>query len=401
MTKQMHFASALVFDSDSESAAVGIGAEIRRQLDRETVDFALVFPSSQFSEEAHRFLGHLRDELSPRVLVGCTGEGVIGPDREVEGDAAVAVVAGCMPDVSLTSFALSPQEIARIAEDPRGLSSTVSSGAETKAFVMVGDPFTANIDGLLRAFNEVYPGIPVIGGMASGARSPGETALLLDDHTFRQGAVGVELAGPVSVDAVVSQGCRPIGPLLTVTGADANVIKRLDDVPAVMQIQELVEELPEEDRVLLQNGLFVGRAIDSSREMFGRGDFLIRGVVGVDRRTGAIAIGDFVEKGETVQFHLRDAETAKEDLEMMLTPQSLFGQPSCAVLFSCNGRGTRLYDHSDGDVSAVNAFFKGMPVAGFFCAGEIGPIGGKNFLHGHTASLALIRPVAVARSDAG
>ena len=166
----------------------------------------------------------------------------------------------------------------------------------------------------------------------------------------------------------------------------------LDGKPAMARIQDVIEELPEKDKMLLTNGLFVGRAIDSSRDMHGRGDFLVRGVVGIDRKTGAIAIGDFVESGESIQFHLRDAETAKEDLEMMLTPHSLFGAPSGAVLFSCNGRGTRLYDHPDGDISAINSFFEGLPVAGFFCAGEIGPIGGKNFLHGHTASLALIRP---------
>lgn len=399
MAEQMRFASALTFDTDVETAAVEVGVEIQKQLGDNKVDLALVFPSSQFSEQAHHLLGRLRDTLSPGVLIGCTGEGVIGPEREVEGDAAIAVVAGHMPEVSLHPFSLLPEEIGRISEDSKQLPYALGARADTKAFVLLGDPFSANVDGLLRAFNDSYPSVPVIGGMASGAGSPGETALLIDDHTYRQGAVGVAMAGPVGVDVVVSQGCRPIGPLLTVTGANANVITRLDDMPAMMQIQELVDRLSEGDRTLLQNGLFVGRAIDSTKEMFGRGDFLIRGVVGVDKRSGAIAIGDFVEKGETVQFHLRDAETAKEDLEMMLTPQSLFGQPSGAVLFSCNGRGTRLYDHSDGDVSAINAFFKGMPVAGFFCAGEIGPIGGKNFLHGHTASLALIRPTAPPKAE--
>jgi small ligand-binding sensory domain FIST len=145
----------------------------------------------------------------------------------------------------------------------------------------------------------------------------------------------------------------------------------------------------------------VGRAIDSSKEVLGRGDFLIRGVTGLDQKNGAIAVGDFIEEGEIVQFHLRDAETAREDLEMMLTPQSLFGQPSGAFLFSCNGRGTRLYDHANGDISSIREFFPRINLAGFFCAGEIGPIGGKNFLHGHTASLALIRQQSTTRVDPG
>ena len=327
------------------------------------------------------------------MLVGCVGEGVIGSRREVEGDRAIAVVAARLPDVQLHPFALSPLEIHEVAGQPRMLPSVIAAGNETRAFFMVADPFSAHMDGLLGAFNAAFPGVPVIGGMASGARNPGETAMFMNGHTFHQGAVGVALDGPVAVDVIVSQGCKPVGPLLEVTEGDANVIKQLGGKPATTQIQDLIEELSDDDKILLSNGLFVGRAIEPSKEMYGRGDFLIRGMVGIDRKTGSIAIGDFVETGEFIQFHLRDADTAKEDLEMMLTPHLLFGAPSGAVLFSCNGRGTHLYDHPDGDISAINSFFDDLPVAGFFCAGEIGPIGGRNFLHGHTASLALIRPV--------
>jgi small ligand-binding sensory domain FIST len=399
MAQQLRFASALTFESDVRKAAGEIGGAIQKQLGENPVDLAILFPSSHFSQSAHDLLDQVRDVLSPGVLVGCTGESVIGPDSEIESEAAIAVVAASMPGVTLQPIALSPAEISEIAEAPNKLLQFVGAGEDTKAFVMVGDPFSANVEGLLRAFNTEYAGVPVIGGLASGAHSPGETALLLNDHTYREGAVCVAMAGPIQVDTIVSQGCRPIGPLLTVTGSDANVITRLDDMTALIQIQELIDELPEKDKMLLKNGLFVGRAIDSTKELFGRGDFLVRGVVGMDRRTGSIAIGDFVKTGEAVQFHVRDADTAKEDLEMMLTPQSLFGKPSGGLLFSCNGRGTHLYGHADGDISAINAFFKDMPVAGFFCAGEFGPIGGKNFLHGHTASLALIRPTAVEKAD--
>lgn len=399
MSKTMRFASALTFESDLTKAAAEIGASIKRQLEAGPIDLALAFPSNHFAGPAHELLARLRDSLSSRVLIGCTGEGVIGPEREVEREVAIAVVAARMPDVDVRSFALLPEEIREIAEEPRKLPYEINARQDTKAFLMLGDPFSALMDGLLIAFNETYPGVPVIGGMASGAGSPGEVALLLNDHTYRLGAIGVAMAGAIEVDSIVSQGCRPIGPLLTVTGSEANVIKLLDEKPAMSQVQEVVEGLPDKDRALLQNGLFVGRAIDSSKDMIGRGDFLVRGVVGIDRKSGAIAIGDFVENGETVQFHLRDAVTAEEDLELMLTPHSLFGTPNGALLFSCNGRGTKLYDHPNGDVSALNAFFKGMPVAGFFCAGEIGPIGGRNFLHGHTASLALIRTPVLTKSS--
>jgi small ligand-binding sensory domain FIST len=394
LSEVFRFASALTFETDVKKAAFDLGATVSRQLKSGPADLLFVFPSSHFAGRAHELLAQLRDAVPSRVLVGCTGEGVIGEDREVERTPAVAVVAALLPDVDVRPFALLPEEIRDVAETPRKLPYTIHSRRDTKAFLVVADPFSALMDGLLSAFNETYPGIPVVGGMASGAGAPGESALLLNDHTYRQGAVGVALAGAIEIDSIVSQGCRPIGPLFTVTASDANVIKQLDGKPAIAQIQAVVEELSETDKALLQNGLFVGRAIDSSKDMIGRGDFLVRGVVGLDRKTGAIAIGDFLETGETVQFQLRDAATAVEDLELMLTPQSLYDVPSGAILFSCNGRGKRLYGRDNGDISSINAFFDKMPIAGFFCAGEIGPIGGKNFVHGHTASLALIRPGA-------
>lgn len=397
--ENMQFVSKLTFESDLKKAALEISAEIERSIGSDPIDLLFVFASAQFAATAHRLLDRFSGVLSPGVLVGCTGEGVIGTDREIEGESAISVVAARLPGVRLHPFALLPKDIHGLAENPRTLPSAVGAGKDIRAFIMLADPFSAHMDGLLSAFNAAFPGVPVIGGMASGASSPGETALLMNDHTYRQGVVGVALAGPITVDAIVSQGCRPVGPLFEITDGDTNVIKALDGKPAMEQIQDVIEALSDDDKMLLTNGLFVGRVIDPSREMQGRGDFLVRGVVGIDRKTGAIAIGDFVESGESVQFHLRDAKTATEDLEMMLTPHSLFGAPSGAILFSCNGRGTRLYDHPDGDISAINSFFEGLPIAGFFCAGEIGPIGGKNFLHGHTASLALIRPAGSAASS--
>jgi small ligand-binding sensory domain FIST len=169
------------------------------------------------------------------------------------------------------------------------------------------------------------------------------------------------------------------------------VIYALDDHSPLRWIQDLVPELSIVDRSLLQSGLFVGRALDSQREVLGCGDFLIRGVIGIDQQKGSIAVGGLVEEGEMIQFHLRDAITAKEDLEMMLVPQSFRQPPAGGILFTCNGRGTKLYDHPDGDISVIQDNLSGIPLAGFFCAGEIGPVGSRNFLHGHTASLVLFR----------
>jgi small ligand-binding sensory domain FIST len=203
--------------------------------------------------------------------------------------------------------------------------------------------------------------------------------------------VGVAFGGALEVDVIVSQGCRPIGRPLKVTAAYENYLLKLEDKVPLDYLKEMVNELPADDRELLQNGLFIGRAIDKEQTELGRGDFLVRAVTGIDQKDGSLVVGDYIRSGEIVQFHLRDADTAEEDLEMMLMPQ-LFNSPAAgALLFSCNGRGTRLYAHPNGDIRLIKSVLNNIAVGGFFCAGEIGPIGGENFLHGHTATLTLFR----------
>lgn len=368
----------------------------RAVLDRlgEHADFALVFPSAHFAPQAESLVLNLKRAIGARVMLGCTGEGVIGPAHEIEEQPAVAVVAARLPGVGVEPFAIPKSALINIALNASLLGKYYAPPVDTRFVVMLADPFSAPMDGVLDAFNQECDGVPIIGGMASGARQPGETVLIMNDRVIREGLVGVSFIGPIQADIIVSQGCRPIGAVFEVTESKNNVIDSLGGESPLVRIQAMLDELDDDDRDLLRNGLFIGRAIDSRKDTLGRGDFLIRGVLGVDSRTGAIAVSDVIDPGERVQFHLRDARTAREDLEMMLSPHALFGAPSGAFLFSCNGRGRRLYEEPDGDISAIRGFFHGIDLAGFFCAGEIGPIGGKNFLHGHTASLALIRPSA-------
>ncbi len=389
----MRFASISVVDQNLDVILSEVSKSILDRLG-ESVDVALVFPSTHFATRAEGFARDLKAAIGARVMVGCCGEGVIGPTHEIEGEPAIAVVAAKLPGVGVEPFFISAQDAMQIARNPMQLHKAYDPPAGTRFFVMLADPFSTPMEGILAAFNTGCEGVPIIGGMASGARQPGETVLFMNDRVVREGVVGLAFSGPIGVDIIVSQGCRPIGPVFEVTAATHNVIDALGEESPLERIGDLLDELDEDDRQLLHNGLFIGRAIDSSKENLGRGDFLIRGVIGADNKSGAIAVGDVIETGERVQFHLRDARTAREDLEMMLSPHSLFGDPSGAFLFSCNGRGTHLYQEPDGDISAITGFFRGLDVAGFFCAGEIGPVGGKNFLHGHTASLALIRPEA-------
>ena len=204
--------------------------------------------------------------------------------------------------------------------------------------------------------------------------------------------MGISLSGAIDVKTVVSQGCRPVGHPVVVTKAHENVIEQIGGKPALAALQAIVDSMPNEEQQLLRNGLFIGRAIDEYRESWSRGDFLVRNVLGMEQATGGIGITDMVRVGQTVQFHVRDAATAEEDLRLLLEEQKKQDAPAGGLLFNCNGRGTRMFSQPCHDIAATRAIFPRTPIAGFFAAGELGPVGKQNFMHGHTASFALFRP---------
>lgn len=401
----MKFVSALVTDReqvrDAAEVARLLAAQVRAKLEGE-INLGIVFLSPHYAPKARLLAEELRRILNIGTLIGCSAEGVISTDQEIERAPAISLVAAHIPGVDITPFQLHVNEVQNwneLLDSTLAFRKAIGVPNVPKLFMLLADPFSTPIDPLLEAFNAYYVGAPVMGGMASSAQYAGANALILNDEVRSFGAVGVALSGNVAIDVVVSQGCRPIGHTYKVTGTSEDMIFSLNGGSPLKQVQEMVNELSEEDHALLNNGLYVGRAVrrispGNPDDMLGRGDFLIRGVRGVDQHSGALAIGDVLEDGEVVQFHLRDAKTAEEDLEMMLTPQAFFDAPAGAILFSCNGRGTRLFDHANGDVKIIQAALgsdQPVPLTGFFCGGEIGPIGGRNFLHGHTASLVLFR----------
>jgi len=387
----MRFISALTTESNQDMAVASLMADIGEGMGNSRVDLIAAFFSPHFAEVIPMIAERLREAFHPQVLIGCTAEGVIGSEHEIEQQPAISLLAGNLPGVKLDAFSLHNLTWQSTHRDVQTFAETLASADEMRLAILLADPFSTPVDALLDAFNTYRAGVPVIGGIASGATQAGGNTLLLNDHTHHNGAVGVAISGAVSVDVIVSQGCRPIGKPLNVTAVKENVILGLEGEPPLSCIQDVVDGLSDEDRELLQNGIFVGRAINPRQDMLGRGDFLIRAVMGVDPQSGAIVVGDEIEEGEMIQFHIRDAETAEEDLDMMLAPQGFYDPPCGGFLFSCNGRGTRLYDHPNGDIRTIRQSLGLIDLAGFFCAGEIGPIRGRNFLHGHTASMVLFR----------
>lgn len=392
MPDPMQFTAAISTRQAAGEAIEDLIGQIKAEFGDHSLDLALLFLSPHHRLAVAEIVAELRTALQPGLLLGCTGEGVIGRGHEIEHEPAISLVAAHLPQVNLAPFTLKSMAWDSLLSDPAVFRQHLAIPDQPKLFILLADPFTTPMEAVLGAFNQAFPDIPLSGGMASGSARAGGNALILNEQVLNNGGVGVALSGPVDIDVVVSQGCRPIGRPHTVTRTEGNTLLGLDGNPPLLQLQNLLQELSDEDRELLRSGLFLGRAIDSEQDTLGRGDFLIRGVMGIDQENGALVVGDTLSDGERIQFHVRDAGTATEDLEMMLAPQLFFEPPSGGFLFTCNGRGTRLYEHPHGDITTIQNIIGNIDLAGFFCAGEIGPIGRQNFLHGHTASLVLFRP---------
>jgi small ligand-binding sensory domain FIST len=374
------YASALSCHPVPAHAVGEAAGEVIEQLDGEDPTLVVCFASAHFVGALDDAANALRNLLEPQVLVGGTAGGIIGGSHEVEAGPAFSVFAAYLPDATLTPVAL------RLEETPDGAAVTgwpPDVDAAT-TLILFADPFTFPADAFLRRLNEERPGLSVIGGLASAAGHPGGNRLVLDHQVRPDGAVGVFVDG-ATVETVVSQGCRPIGQPFTVTRAEQNVIVELGGQPALRRLEELAAGATEADRDLLRGGLQVGLVVDEHKVEFERGDFLIRSVLGADRDVGAIAVGDHVDVGQTLQFQVRDGVAADEDLRALLASHAADG----ALLFTCNGRGQHLFGVPDHDSGVVAQLLGPVPLAGAFCAGELGPVGGRNFLHGFTASLAL------------
>jgi small ligand-binding sensory domain FIST len=386
----MRFLSA-VSENESTDAAVEDVINAARTSGVKA-DVLFVFFTAHHREEADSIAEKLWLQLDPQVALGCSGEGIIGGEKEIERVPGLSILIGQTPGVRLHPFHIGADDWRPMLRDPKLFIERAGHGPETRAFIGFGDPFTTPMNQFLQLLDTATPDSPLIGGMASSARKPGENALLRNDEILTDGFVGVSLSGPIEIETVLSQGCRPIGRTFVITKARENVIEQLGGKPALAVVKEIIDELKPQDKELLSHGLLLGRVISEYRDTFGRGDFLVRNVMGVDQESGAIAVTDLVRPGQTVQFHVHDAATATEDLTHMLEPQSKREPAAGGLLFSCNGRGTHMFSQTCHDISHARKAMPQTPIAGFFANGEIGPVANQNFIHGHTASFALFRP---------
>lgn len=373
------FAAAISTHPVASQALGEVTGQILEQLEGAPADLVVCFVSPHFVGAVEDVAQALDRLLHPRALIGATTAAVVGNGLEVEFEPAISVFAGSLPGADLVPFALGAHQ----ALDDSILDALVLD-TEPDALVLLTDPYSFPADEFLARVAAAHPGLPALGGLASAASGPGGNRLLSGPTVASGGAVGVFLHG-VATRAVVSQGCRPVGSPFAVTRADGNVVYELGGRPALHRLLECAGRAAPDDRELMSRGLQVGIVVDEHKVEFERGDFLVRAVLGADESTGAIAVGDRIDVGATLQFHVRDAAAADEDLRALLGGVVARG----ALLFTCQARGRGLFGIADHDAAVVQELLGPLPVAGSFCAGEIGPISGTNHLHGFTASMLL------------
>jgi small ligand-binding sensory domain FIST len=380
----VRIATGLAANDDGVDAFAEAASRAQLGLGGAPADLVAVFAAAPNLGSVEDGLAAVEARLGPRALIGCGAQGVLGAGRELE-QGGVVVWAASLGAGAAESFHLEPLANGEDGFVIAGLPDL--EGAD--AVIMLADPYSFPVEPLLAQLATDFPGLPVIGGLAS-ARGPDGCVLLHDDAVANTGAVGAVLRG-VDVRACVSQGARPIGPEMVVTAAEGNLLLELAGVPALERMQQVVGELSLTERSLLANGLLIGLVVDENRPEYGLGDFLVRVVLGADSTTGAVAIGDVPRVGQTVRLHVRDAESATRELSELLSQQlrELRGPPAGALVFTCNGRGVGMFGEADHDAAALEDAFGRVAAAGFFCAGEIGPVGPRNFLHGFTATMAV------------
>jgi small ligand-binding sensory domain FIST len=391
----MRWASSASDDADLAAAIRGAADDVRRQLAGAAPDLVVAFVSAHHAASFTHVPAIVNAELGGGLLLGCSAGGVIGGGREIEQRPGASLTAAVLPGVHIHPFQLDTESLPSPSAHAARWSTLLGVAPDdAPSFIILPDPFTFDAEGLVRGIDLAYPDSTTIGGIASGGHQPGDNALFLGPHVHRRGAVGVALSGNIVVDTIVAQGCRPIGEPMFVTSCERNILRALDGRPPLDVLRDLHEQLDERDRLLARHSLFLGIVMNENRQEYRQGDFLIRNLLGIDPSSGALAVGALLDENAVVQFHLRDARTSDQDLnELLRTYQraEAVPPPRGSLLFSCLGRGQFLYGEADHDTAAFRSHLGDIPLGGFFCNGEIGPVHGTTFLHGYTSAFGLFR----------
>lgn len=403
----MQWVSALSTEPSLEAAIAEVVAQAQAAMEVPP-DLGLIFISSAFASEYSRIMPLLRKHLSLPHLIGCSGGGVVGVNeegkvQEVEYQPALSLSLAYLPDVRVQSFHVDADDLPDLDSPPNQWVELVGvSPQDNPQFILLSDPFTSKVNELLQGLDFAYPGSVKVGGLAGASSISNQSGLFCDNQLYDKGTVGIALSGNVVLEAIVAQGCRPIGEPYRVVEGDRNVLLKLTDLTSSADnsrtplelLQEIFKALDLDDQRLVEHSLFVGVAQSEFKQVLDQGDFLIRTLIGIDPRNGAIAIGDRVRPGQRIQFHLRDANASADDLEALLqryqSEISSTTSPVGALMFACVGRGEGLYGQPNFDSHLFNQYFD-VPLSGFFCGGEIGPVGRATFLHGYTSVFGICR----------
>src|ERR1700693_488277 len=383
----MKWASAISISSNLEYSIEECVESIKSQLGSAPVDFAIIFISPHFSDRYSDLPGLILEGLPSSHLIGCSGGGIIGGRKEIEHAPALSITAPSLPGVRVEMFYKTQASMPKLDTTPKVWEEWIGVKKELNPqFVILADPQTLHADHLLMGMDYAYPQSVKIGGLVSGYGVGGTNVLFLNKNVYHEGVCGTAFSGNIILDTIVAQGCRPIGEVFQVTKCDRNMLIEVNHRPVVDYLRDLNNTLSPEDQQLLQRSLFIGIVMDPLKTSFSQGDFLIRNIMGLDAKKETLVVGALLREGQTLQFHLRDSETSADDLEDLISNYIAKGHPEKlkgALLFSCLGRGEHLYGISDHDTKLFQQNLGSIPVGGFFCNGEIGPVGSTTFLHGY------------------
>jgi small ligand-binding sensory domain FIST len=372
----------------SEASVIEVAESLRTELGT-NASLGFLFVTQEWRPHLEEVLELVRLHGHVSHVAGCSGSGIIGRRKEIEQQPAMSVLLLSLPAESFSVFEITENDADASTGPESWRAFTGLTAKDLTSWIVLANPYFTGAEDWLAEWSLAYPGIPTIGGLASARNS--ETFLLHDGTISQAAALAIAIKDGLVIHPLVSQGCRPIGDAFPITKVEDNLILEIGNLPAYQALESAFFSIPAQERLAVQNNLFLGLAATEYVEDFQRGDFLIRNILGADPKVGAVAVGAYPRGGQTVQFQLRDFRSAHQDLVAIAErAKNEVSNPVGILLFSCAGRGKGLFGVTDHDAMVLADTFGDLPLAGVFCNGEIGPVGGRSFLHGYTASAAVL-----------